>query len=556
MPLSSPGRSGAARSPVHRPVAPVEFRLMRALLAVDPAERSQVHAALLQRGWRVTRADSAAEALDRFSSTPFPLVVVSSNLAEADGLQLCRDIRATADGRSAYLIVVQPTTVPEAVRALAEAGVDDFVPTPVAPSVLTMRLALAEYRLADHPGGSHGEERIATYPERIVRLEHALRVQEASLEELFQSAPEGIVVVSGEDRVGRMNDEFARMFGYSPDEALGRPVDELIIPDDRRAEAREVMRRALGGERVVMETVRRHRDGRLIEVSLLATPIRVGGGAIGAYGIYRDITERKAQERALAECEARYRARSAELEEAMQARSRLYTTMNHELRTPISAIMLYQELLLSGVMGELSREQVRALEDSHTAAEQLLELVNDILDLSKIEAGKIGLRPGPVDVGEILSDLLATVLPLAQRFGSPVRLEVDDELPTLVTDPRRLRQILLNLASNAAKFGRGQPIALRCHAEDGEVVIEVEDQGVGIAREELPRIFDDFVQVGTLEHGGTGLGLAISKRLTALLNGRLEVESTLGEGSVFRLVLPLGVEEVAGAAGAAMMARG
>ena len=523
---------------------------MRALLAVDSAEQSQLHTALVQRGWRVTSAATTEEALERFAASPFALVIVSHLLAGEDGVQLCRRIRETSAGHLAYLMVAHPTSVPEALRALAEAGVDDFLATPIAPSLLTMRLALAEYRLADHPGGSHGEERIVTYPERILRLEHALRVQEASLEELFQSAPEGIVVVSGEDRVGRMNDEFARMFGYSPEEALGRTMEELIVPADRRVEAREVMRRALAGERVVMETVRRHRDGRLIDVSLLATPIRVGEGAIGAYGIYRDITERKAQERALAESEARYRARSAELEEAMGARSRLYTTMNHELRTPISAMMLYQELLLSGALGTLTEEQARAVEDSHAAAEQLLDLVNDILDLSRIEAGKLGLRPAPVNVAELLWGLLATIRPLAGRFGSEVRVEIAEELPVLCTDPQRLRQILLNLASNAAKFGRGQPIVLRCHEADEEVKIEVEDRGVGIASEELPRIFEDFVQVGTLQHGGTGLGLAISKRLAALLHGRIEVESTLGVGSTFRLVLP--TERTKDAARAAM----
>jgi PAS domain S-box-containing protein len=511
---------------------------MRALLAVDSTEQRQLHTALVQRGWRVTSAATAEEALERFVSAPFPLVFVSHTLAGGDGVELCRRIRASSAGRPAYLVVVHPTSVPEAMRPLAEAGIDDILATPIAPSLLAMRLALAEYRVAHHPGGSHGEDRIATYPERILRLEHALRVQEASLEELFRSAPEGIVVVSGEDRIGRMNEEFARMFGYSPEEALGRTVEELIVPEAQRDEAREMMRRALAGERVVMETVRRHRDGRLIDVSLLSTPICVGEGAVGAYGIYRDITERKAQERALAESEARYRARSAELEEAMQARSRLYTTMNHELRTPISAIMLYQELLLSGVLGPLSDDQARAIEDSHSSAEQLLELVNDILDLSKIEAGKIGVRPSLVEVGKVVSELLPTVRPLARRFGSDVHVEIADDLPVLRTDPQRLRQILLNLASNAAKFGRGRPIVLRCLAVDDEIVIEVEDQGVGIASEELPGIFDDFVQVGTLQHGGTGLGLAISKRLAALLQGRLEVESTLGEGSTFRLVLP------------------
>ena len=200
--------------------------------------------------------------------------------------------------------------------------------------------------------------------------------------------------------------------------------------------------------------------------------------------------------------------------------------------------MLHQELLLSGSLGALAGEQQEALERSHTAARHLLELVQDVLDLSRIEAGSVSLHPVEVHLPALLRDLRDTMLPVAQRYGSEIELRIEPGLQTLVTDPQRVRQVLLNLLSNAAKFGRGRPIVLSCCTNVyGETSIEVEDRGIGIAEADLSHIFEDFVQVGN-SHDGIGLGLAISRRLAYLLKGRLEVESELGRGSTFRLVLP------------------
>lgn len=255
----------------------------------------------------------------------------------------------------------------------------------------------------------------------------------------------------------------------------------------------------------------------------------------------RRVAMHRGDERAeLVRVNAALQERTMELEAAMQARARLYTSLNHELRTPISAVMLYQELLLAGALGELTPEQTQAIEHSHTATAHLLELVRDILDLSKIEAGKMEVKAVEVRLPELVRDLLATVHPLAQRYGSEIRLEAGQEIPAVHTDPQRVRQVLLNLISNAARFGRSRPITIRCAPmAAGEVAVEVEDQGIGIGGADLQDIFEEFVQVGKIQEGGTGLGLAISRRLAQLLDGRLEVESELGVGSVFRLILPL-----------------
>jgi signal transduction histidine kinase len=306
----------------------------------------------------------------------------------------------------------------------------------------------------------------------------------------------------------------------------------------------------------VQETLRRRQDGTLLEVSILAAPLAVGEGLDGAFAIYRDISADKAQERALQTSEARYRAlleqaervnaelreRTQEIETSMAAKNRLYSALNHELRTPISAVMLYQELLLAGSMGELKPDQKDALERSHAAARHLLDVVRDVLDLSKMEAGGVGAREMEVEIRGLLNEVVVTARPVAQAHGSLITLHVQDDLPSIGTDPQKLRQILLNLLSNAAKFGRSEPIEVHC-AWDGEeqVVIEVRDSGIGIDPMNHSLIFEDFVQVEEGRGGGTGLGLSISRRLAGLLGGRVEVESELGRGSTFRLTLPLRV---------------
>jgi signal transduction histidine kinase len=207
----------------------------------------------------------------------------------------------------------------------------------------------------------------------------------------------------------------------------------------------------------------------------------------------------------------------------------------------------YTTLLLDGVYGPLNAEQAKGVERTQRAATHLLELVNDALDLSKIEAGKIDLRVEPVLFPSVVEDLFATVKPLADNEGSALDLVNADCHLTIVTDPRRVRQILLNLLSNAIKFGAGKPVEVTCndHVEGG-ITIEVTDHGPGIPAEDQERIFHEFVQLekpaAPGSASGTGLGLPISRRLAELLRGTLTVRSTIGGGSTFRLSLPADIE--------------
>ena len=236
--------------------------------------------------------------------------------------------------------------------------------------------------------------------------------------------------------------------------------------------------------------------------------------------------------------------RQVALEQAMGARNRFYASMSHELRTPINAVIGYSTIMLDNIYGPLNVKQKEGLQRTLKAARHLLELVNDVLDLSKIEAGKIELSLQPVMFPSLIEDLFVTVRPLADEYGSTLSLDTEGEHFNIVSDPRRVRQILLNLLSNAIKFGEGKPIRVLCkQSEDGSAQIEVIDQGLGIEQDDIARIFEEFVQVSESKQPGTGLGLPISRRLAQLLDGSLTVRSVPGEGSAFSLTLPASLED-------------
>lgn len=246
----------------------------------------------------------------------------------------------------------------------------------------------------------------------------------------------------------------------------------------------------------------------------------------------------------LSELNADLKLQAQALEEAIGSRNRFYASMSHELRTPINAVMGYSTLMLDGIYGPMNEKQTEGLTRTLKAARHLLELVNDVLDLSKIEAGKIELSLQPVAIGPLIDDLLVTVKPLADEHGCSLDCELDRDRHTIITDPRRVRQILLNLLSNAIKFGGRKPICVRSRGnEGGGVTVEVIDHGDGIAPDDIARIFEEFVQIKPNQQPGTGLGLPISRRLAHLLDSVLEVESSPGEGSTFRLIMPAAVKD-------------
>ncbi|MGH7458998.1 MAG: ATP-binding response regulator [Longimicrobiaceae bacterium] len=236
----------------------------------------------------------------------------------------------------------------------------------------------------------------------------------------------------------------------------------------------------------------------------------------------------------------RTRDQTVALEKAMTERSRFFASMSHEIRTPINAVLGYNQLLAEGTMGQLSEKQRQAVTKVGRSANHLLELINDILDISKIEAGKIEIEPEPTELGMIVRDTATSVQLVAEEKGLDLAVEASAET-RIETDPARLRQIVLNLLANAVKFTEEGSVTARVAKEDkGWVRLVVEDTGPGIAPEDQERVFEEFEQAGkSAGKVGTGLGLSISRKLARLLGGDLTVKSEPGEGSTFTLRLPV-----------------
>jgi PAS domain S-box-containing protein len=325
------------------------------------------------------------------------------------------------------------------------------------------------------------------------------------------------------------------MFGFSSAEMVGRSI-RLIIPDDRQREEDEVLSRIRRGDRVDhYETIRRRKDGTLLPVSLTVSPIRDrDGSVVGASKIARDITERRRAE------EERQRLLGI-ARETSRLKDEFLATLSHELRTPLNAIVGYGRMMQAGLLA--GEKQNRAVDALVRNATSLTQIVEDVLDVSRIISGKLRLQVQPVDLVQIVHDAVETVRPAADAKG--IRVDpIVDAAPVLVSgDPERLRQVVWNLCSNAVKFTeRGGRVRVRAQLVGSNVRISVEDTGIGIPEAFLPHVFERFRQADSSldrAHGGLGLGLAISRHLVELQGGRIFVESGgTGKGSTFKIELP------------------
>jgi signal transduction histidine kinase/CheY-like chemotaxis protein len=230
------------------------------------------------------------------------------------------------------------------------------------------------------------------------------------------------------------------------------------------------------------------------------------------------------------------------LKEVDRLKSQFLANMSHELRTPLNSIIGFSRVILKGIDGPITDQQRQDLEAIFNSGQHLLGLINDILDISKIEAGKMELSFEPTDLGEIIRGVMSTAIALVKDKPIELQQSVPASLPTIIADSRRVRQVLLNLVSNAAKFTDQGFIRVEARVDGDFVTISVSDSGIGIPPEKLPRIFEAFTQVDaspSRKYGGTGLGLTISKSFVELHGGRIWVESEMGKGSTFTFTLPI-----------------
>ncbi|CAH0352795.1 PAS domain S-box protein [Aquabacterium sp. CECT 9606] len=360
---------------------------------------------------------------------------------------------------------------------------------------------------------------------------------------IVESSHDAIIGKTLEGRITHWNNGAQRLFGYTAQEAIGQQI-QMLLPPERVAEEMAILAELSAGAMVTaFDTVRRAKDGTLVDVSVTISLIRNAQGQIvGASKIARDITQQKRVEQMRVDAE-KLEAENRQVHAANRLKSEFLANMSHELRTPLNAIIGFAGLLHGGAVPPESPKHRDFLGHIETSGQHLLQLINDVLDLSKVEAGKLEFFPESVDLALLVSEVTTILQTSASRQGVTLYAEIDERVAQLHIDPSRLKQVLYNYLSNAIKFTRaGGQVTVRAMPEGADHFrIEVEDTGVGIAAADLSKLFIEFQQLDssyTKRHQGTGLGLALTRRLVQAQGGHIGVRSTLGVGSVFHLVLP------------------
>jgi PAS domain S-box-containing protein len=426
-------------------------------------------------------------------------------------------------------------------------------------AVLSVLRDVTDLRLATHE--------LERQVQRVRATEQKATAERDRLNLILQNVADPILVTDERSNIILMNDQADQLFQDSGEEKRSRRemqaiqgndtkftsfISEfLLLEPDSRRERMALLQPRSGAElpmEVVSGKVKNERGEPIAIVSVLHDLTKQVENERLYEALKRlnsELEERIREATAdLAEQNARLQWQSQEVERANRLKSEFLASMSHELRTPINALIGYTALLLDGVLGEISASQKNALMRGRAAAEHLLALINDILDLAKIEAGKMPLHLTEVKLREVVHEVSQQMEPMVKKKALSFVTEVSNDCPLIVTDRTKVKQVLLNLLSNAVKFTTKGGIIVRAQAAPGGVRVEVIDSGIGIRPEDLQAIWEDFRQVDqsrTREYGGTGLGLSITRKLLDRLGGSVSARSVYGEGSTFSVFLPLHV---------------
>lgn len=445
--------------------------------------------------------------------------------------------RAEALGRSIDQVIL-PEEMEKAFQAAREGG----------PVVLeTVRLRKDGSPLTVRISGRVVRNREGR-PERVIRLQKSTtgikrgsraEISETRFGGMIESIPDATVIINREGRIVMVNAQTETLFGYPGEALAGLPI-EILVPECPRAahigmggdsiENRQV--RTIGIE---LELYGRRKDGTEFPVEISLGPLRTETGML-AIGTIRNVTERK-------RLEAIRQKGIERIQEANRLKSEFMANMSHELRTPLNGIIGFAELMYDGKVGSLPPQHKEYMGDILTSAKHLLQLINDVLDLAKIESGKMEFRPEEVDLTKVVWEVRDVLRSLTSKKRIQLEIDIHPGLGPVVIDSGKLKQVLYNYLSNALKFtpNRGR-VTIRVKPEEtGTFRLEVEDTGIGIRPEDLSRLFVEFQQLDASlakKYQGTGLGLALTKRIVEAQGGRVGVLSTPGKGSLFFAVLP------------------
>ena len=387
------------------------------------------------------------------------------------------------------------------------------------------RLAVEQIRRLNNELRQHAE----TLEQRVAERTRELAAINDEQRTIFESASTGIVFLRDRTII-RCNRKLEEISGYAPGELIGKST-RVWYPDEEAyaTVGATIYSELANGQTYRHEQKMTRKDGTLFWVRLSICAIDKEAPARGAVGIIEDITdEREAAEKLKAALEA---AQAAD-----RIKSAFLATMSHELRTPLNSIIGFTGIMLQGLTGPLNSEQQKQMSMVQNSSRHLLSLINDVLDISKIEAGQLELTYTSFDVRSSMEKMVKLIAPQAEKKGISLRISLPDSPVMITTDQRRLEQVILNLLSNAVKFTDEGSVSISGQSENNSLIMSFSDTGIGMQQEDIPNLFQPFRQIDTglaRKSEGTGLGLSICKKIIDLMGGTIEVESQWGQGSKF-----------------------
>ncbi|HYO45569.1 MAG TPA: GAF domain-containing protein [Gemmatimonadota bacterium] len=499
-------------------------------------ELSKVLHGVLERA--VKLLDVAGGELSTYDESKRDLVIVASHNMDSESVGARMSIGEGAMGRVAE--THEPLIIPryqEWERRSSKYAQSSIQTVLAAPLLIGSRLVGVIAAVHSDPEREFGPEDLRLLelfaPQAAIAIENAqlFAAGQRYFEDLVVNNPVAIVNLDTEYRITSCNPAFEKMFGYTADEVIGINLDELVQTEGTRAEGQAYTEQTMAGKKAVGIGQRRRKDGSLLDVEISSIPVMVGEEMVGMLALYHDISELLQARR--------------EAEGASRSKSQFLANMSHELRTPLNAIIGYSEMLVEEAEDTGNEAMLADLGKIHSAGRHLLSLINDILDLSKIEAGKMDLYVEEFALAPVIEDVVSTVKPLAEKSGARLEVVGLGDLGTMRSDVTRIRQVLLNLLSNACKFTQGGTVRLTVAREAGEggewLRFLVSDDGIGMTPDQLERLFQAFTQASastSARFGGTGLGLAISRQFCRMMGGDIQVVSEEGAGSTFTVRLP------------------
>lgn len=473
--------------------------------------------------------------LDILESKQFDVLIWDDFLPEAENLEIISQINSQAPHLA--MIITGEWDDEQTVIQILQLGAQDYLnQSELTPKQFLRRMlrAIGRQQKLDL------QAKLDRTPKSILsdtyKTEKVLPRSEGKLRAIFERSSIGIGLIDMSTRIVDTNPALCLMLGYSQDQMYGKRFTDYISPDELKSDL-ELYQQLIAGicDRFEMERRFVRRDGRIVWTYLSVSLLPSTDGESKLFlAIIEDITERK-------HTEFKLRQSKEAAEAGSRAKSEFLATMSHELRTPLNAIMGLSQLLVQNIVGDLNDKQKEYVNCIYTSGEHLLALINDILDLSKVEAGREELLLSPLVIKDLCQVVISTVSDRAREKDLELTAQIDRQAKICIADERRLKQMLLNLLTNAIKFTPKGKVSLIVKKVNKGISFTVNDTGIGIDSSQFQSLFEPFQQLDSRlnrQYEGTGLGLALTRKLAQLHGGDISLKSELGQGSSFTLFLP------------------